>query len=104
MAYSGISYVSHSFFPHHLVIMNREYDISMDPEEPQQTLSFMPERLRASSIRGDSSSREVVSFCLGKGKADWGPLTVYALAKNGDIWAMCPFMPSNACVSIFLLS
>lgn len=84
--------------------MNREYDISMDPEEPQQTLSFMPERLRASSIRGDSSSREVVSFCLGKGKADWGPLTVYALAKNGDIWAMCPFMPSNACVSIFLLS
>ncbi|KAF8504220.1 hypothetical protein JB92DRAFT_780955 [Gautieria morchelliformis] len=76
----------------------REYDMSMDPEEPQQTLSFMPERSRASSFRGDSSSRDVVSFCLGNGKADWGPLTVYALTKSGDIWAMCPFMPSNAMV------
>jgi nucleoporin NUP82 len=72
----------------------------MDPEEPQQTLSFMPERSRASSIRGDSSARDVVSFCLGNGKADWGPLTVYALTKSGDIWAMCPFMPSNACVLV----
>ncbi|KAF8592657.1 hypothetical protein K439DRAFT_1650279 [Ramaria rubella] len=76
----------------------REYDISMDPEEPQQTLFFMPERPRTSSVRGDSSSRDVVSFCLGQGKADWGPLTVYALTKNGDLWAMCPFIPSNASI------
>ncbi|KAF8528785.1 hypothetical protein BU17DRAFT_73080 [Hysterangium stoloniferum] len=74
------------------------YDISMDPEDPQQTLSFMPERSRASTIRGDTSSREVVSFCFGKGMADWGPLTVYALTKSGDIWAICPFLPSNAVI------
>ena len=70
----------------------------MDPEEPQQALSFMPERSHRSSMMGDSSSREFVSFSMGKGKADWGPLTLYALTKSGDIWAMCPFLPSNAYV------
>ena len=70
----------------------------MDPEEPQQTVSFMPERTHGSTARGDSSSREFVSFCMGKGKADWGPLTVYGLTKSGDIWAICPFMPSNVYV------
>ncbi|KIJ37458.1 hypothetical protein M422DRAFT_60999 [Sphaerobolus stellatus SS14] len=76
----------------------REYDLSMDPEEPQQILTFMPERSHRSSMMGDSSSRDFVSFCMGKGKADWGPLTVYALTKSGDVWAMCPFLPSNATV------
>ncbi|PWZ02689.1 hypothetical protein BCV70DRAFT_196935 [Testicularia cyperi] len=30
--------------------------------------------------------------------ADWSPLTVFCLMKNGDIWAVCPFMPRNAVV------
>ncbi|GJJ07282.1 hypothetical protein Clacol_001482 [Clathrus columnatus] len=74
----------------------REYDVSMDPEEPQQVLSFMPQRSHSSSFKGDSSSREIVSFCLGCGKADWGPLTVYALSKSGDVLAICPYIPHNA--------
>lgn len=77
---------------------DREYDISLDPEEPQQIVSFMPERSHSRSFKGDSSSREVVSFCLGCGKADWGPLTLYALSKSGDVWAICPYLPHNAYV------
>jgi len=39
--------------------------------------------------------QNVRSFTLGKGKADWGPLTVYAVTHSGDICAICPYMPQN---------
>ncbi|TDL29694.1 hypothetical protein BD410DRAFT_817721 [Rickenella mellea] len=76
----------------------REYDISVDPEEPQQTLSFVPERKRGAFVAHDDAEREVVSFALGKGTADWGPLTMYALMKSGDVYAICPYMPQNATI------
>lgn len=76
----------------------REYDISVDTDEPQQVLSFVPERKSKSYLAEDESEREVVSFALGKGRADWGPLTVYALMKSGDIFAVCPYLPRNASV------
>ncbi|KAF8631152.1 hypothetical protein AX15_002498 [Amanita polypyramis BW_CC] len=76
----------------------REYDISIDTEEPQQILSFMPEKKSTSYQAEDPSEREVVSFTLGKGVADWGPLTVYALTRSGDIYAICPYMPQNASI------
>lgn len=79
----------------------REYDISLDTEEPQQVLSFVAERKSKSYLAEDASEREVVSFTLGKGRADWGPLTVYALMKSGDIYAICPYLPKNAYVSVF---
>ena len=49
----------------------------------------------------DESEREVASFTLGKGQADWGPLTVYAVMKSGDIYSICPYMPQNAYVCDF---
>lgn len=68
----------------------------MDTDEPQQLLSFLSERkLKALSAESEST-REVVSFALGKGRADWGPLTLYALTKSGDIYALCPYLPKNA--------
>ncbi|TFK55814.1 hypothetical protein OE88DRAFT_1804607 [Heliocybe sulcata] len=76
----------------------REYDVSVDPEEPQQTLLFVPERKKRSYIAQDETERVVASFALGKGKADWGPLTVYAVMKSGDIYAICPYMPINSSV------
>jgi len=80
----------------------REYDISVDSEEPQQTLSFVPERKSKAYIAEDGSEREVASFTLGKGVADWGPLTVYAVMRSGDIYAICPYLPQNACVCLSL--
>jgi nucleoporin NUP82 len=75
----------------------REYDISVDTEEPQQVLSFVPEKKTSKSyLAEDPAEREVASFTLGKGKADWGPLTVYAIMRSGDIYSICPYMPRNA--------
>ncbi|KAE9410294.1 hypothetical protein BT96DRAFT_961764 [Gymnopus androsaceus JB14] len=76
----------------------REYDISVDTEEPQQILSFVSERKAGSFVAEDSSEREVVSFTLGKGRADWGPLTVYAVMRSGDVYSICPYMPQNASI------
>ncbi|THH33582.1 hypothetical protein EUX98_g536 [Antrodiella citrinella] len=76
----------------------REYDISQDTEEPQQVVSFVPEKKSKSYLAEDSAEREVASFTLGKGKADWGPLTLYALMKSGDIYSISPYMPKNACI------
>ncbi|EKM59400.1 uncharacterized protein PHACADRAFT_114086 [Phanerochaete carnosa HHB-10118-sp] len=76
----------------------REYDIAIDTEEPQQVLSFVPEKLRKSFVAEDDAERQVASFTLGKGKADWGPFSVYAVMRSGDIYAICPYMPKNASV------
>ncbi|KAI9000883.1 hypothetical protein BD414DRAFT_473007 [Trametes punicea] len=78
----------------------REYDMSIDADEPQQTLSFVPDRKKKKSSfdAEDAAEREVASFSFGKGKADWGPLTVYAVTRSGDIYAICPYLPQNASV------
>ena len=68
----------------------------MDPEEPQQVLSFVPEKKKSGFLAEDATEREVVSFTLGKGRADWGPLSVYAIMKSGDIYAICPYLPKHA--------
>lgn len=74
----------------------REYDISVDTDEPQQILSFIPQRKANSILAVDSSEREIASFALGKGRADWGPLTIYAVTKSGDVYSICPYLPQNA--------
>ncbi|KAH9843921.1 uncharacterized protein C8Q71DRAFT_826054 [Rhodofomes roseus] len=76
----------------------REYDVSVDPEEPQQVLSFVPDKKKNSFLADEGTEREVASFAFGKGKADWGPLTVYAIMRSGDIYATCPYMPQNASI------
>ncbi|KAF4574789.1 hypothetical protein EYR36_006139 [Pleurotus pulmonarius] len=76
----------------------REYDISVDTEEPQQILTFMPERKSKSFIAQDDSERQIASFTFGRGMADWGPLTVYAVTMSGDVYAICPYMPQNASI------
>ncbi|KAJ2916526.1 hypothetical protein MD484_g3938, partial [Candolleomyces efflorescens] len=60
----------------------REYDISVDIEEPQQVLSFVPEKKSGAFGAEDESEREVTSFTLGK----------------GDIYSICPYLPQNASV------
>ncbi|KAN0132495.1 hypothetical protein V8E53_009511 [Lactarius tabidus] len=77
----------------------REYDISVDADEPLQVVSFVPDRKPNKSFNAvDDTEREVASFTLGKGKADWGPLTIYAVMKSGDVYAVCPYMPQNASI------
>ncbi|GAA5969759.1 hypothetical protein JCM21900_004192 [Sporobolomyces salmonicolor] len=77
----------------------REYTISDDVEEPSQTLSFV----RSSNGRGgfsaeDRGARRAVGLCVGEGRGDWGPLTLYAVMRNGDVVSLCPFLPKKALV------
>jgi len=37
---------------------------------------------------------ETVSFTFGNGD-DWEIFTIYVLMKNGDVYAICPFLPSK---------
>ncbi|TIB92557.1 hypothetical protein E3Q18_02288 [Wallemia mellicola] len=87
----------------------REYDISIDSEDPQQSISFVQAAAMPGSVTNqqfsnkskgfsadDERSTECVSFDIGRGDSDWGPLTLYGLMKNGDVFAICPFMPNNA--------
>lgn len=70
--------------------------MSVDTEDPQQTLHFVADKKLNSFLADDDTEREVSSFTLGKGSADWGPLTIYALMKSGDIYSICPYLPKNA--------
>ncbi|KAK4052043.1 hypothetical protein OIV83_002337 [Microbotryomycetes sp. JL201] len=99
----------------------REYNVAQDVDEPIQSASFNRALVNsassnlATSARNSSSSNgrahrhrgfsaidqdaeTAVGFCLGSGKGDWGPATLYGLMKNGDIKALCPFLPKKASI------
>jgi len=45
---------------------------------------------------------ETISFAFGSGD-DWEIFTIYVLMKNGDVYAICPFLPSKSTVKKSLL-
>ncbi|CUA70126.1 hypothetical protein RSOLAG22IIIB_00473 [Rhizoctonia solani] len=73
----------------------REYDVSKDPSEPQQTVELLAPP--QNKLRYDiTAPAEATSFCIGHGSADWSAFTVYVLTTEGEVWATCPFLPANA--------
>ncbi|GJN87826.1 hypothetical protein Rhopal_000781-T1 [Rhodotorula paludigena] len=87
----------------------REYTVSESVDEPTQVFSFS--RASPADKQGSASARKGFGFsalerdastatamCIGEGKGDWGPLTLYALLRNGDVVSMCPFLPKKASV------
>ncbi|BGP53206.1 hypothetical protein JCM8202v2_000765 [Rhodotorula sphaerocarpa] len=86
----------------------REYTISEDVSEPAQTLSFARspaghgKKGKAAAGFGlsaiDRDEQTAAAMCVGQGDADWGPLTLYALMRNGDIVSLCPFLPRKAAI------
>ncbi|KAA1088452.1 hypothetical protein PGT21_007567 [Puccinia graminis f. sp. tritici] len=48
----------------------------------------------------DRASSTAVSLCFGTGAGDWGPLTLYAIMLNGDMYAICPYLPKNAVIPL----
>ncbi|KAH9815116.1 hypothetical protein DFH28DRAFT_968772 [Melampsora americana] len=48
----------------------------------------------------DVSATKAVSMCFGTGIGDWGPMTLYGLMENGDLYAICPYLPRNAIIPI----
>lgn len=48
----------------------------------------------------DLASTTAVSMCFGTGTGDWGPLTLYGVMQNGDMYAICPYLPKNAVIPL----
>lgn len=38
----------------------------------------------------------MVRIALGAGRGDWGALTLFAVRRNGEVVAICPFLPRKA--------
>ncbi|WWD20148.1 hypothetical protein CI109_104624 [Kwoniella shandongensis] len=72
----------------------REYDI-LQPHDAVQTFHFLPEKPASSSkfTAVDPLSRFATSFAFSTGTVDFGPLMVYVLIANGDIYTMGPILP-----------
>lgn len=85
----------------------REYDVTHNVDEPQQTLTCAPLPRAHAHARGgggggafsadDDDSCVAVALAVGDcGTSDWLTLTLFVLMQNGDVWALCPFLPRHA--------
>ncbi|ORX53876.1 hypothetical protein BCR36DRAFT_411021 [Piromyces finnis] len=121
---SGIKIVKAAWHPlsstnSHLVILSsdgclRLFDVSSESKEPEQRYFIGPQYyneykefsssvyIPGRSISGNSEEMETISFTFGNGD-DWEIFTIYVLMKNGDVYAICPFLPSKSIVKKSLL-
>ncbi|OUM64965.1 hypothetical protein PIROE2DRAFT_69154 [Piromyces sp. E2] len=121
---SGIKIVKAAWHPlsstnSHLVILSsdgclRLFDVFSESKEPEQRYFIGPQYyneykeftssvyIPGRSISGNSEEMETVSFTFGNGD-DWEIFTIYVLMKNGDVYAICPFLPSKSTVKKSLL-
>lgn len=80
----------------------RVYDITMDQEAtcevPDQVFDLNSlsgrERQRTSFIP-DPESFEPASCCFASGDLSWHPFSLYILMRGGDIYTLCPIVPSR---------
>ncbi|KAG4096064.1 hypothetical protein H8356DRAFT_1683518 [Neocallimastix lanati (nom. inval.)] len=121
---SGIKIIKAAWHPlsstnSHIVILSsdgclRLFDVSSESKEPEQLYYIGPQYyneykafssstyIPGRSISGNSEEMETVSFTFGSGE-DWEIFTTYVLMKNGDVYAICPFLPSKSTVKKSLL-
>lgn len=53
---------------------------------------------RSTAFDQDDDGAWAAAASRSQGPTDWSPLTVFGLMKNGDVWAICPFLPRSAVV------
>ena len=78
-----------------------------NPTTPSQTFAFLPTQV-ASKRKAGFSARDpravfASSFAFGTGTEGWGPLMVYGLIGNGDLYVLGPVLPVKASVPIAYL-
>ncbi|SNX81648.1 uncharacterized protein MEPE_00353 [Melanopsichium pennsylvanicum] len=81
----------------------RGFGVSAEDDDATTAVSFslcvtdasLP---RATSFDQDKDQAWAAAASRTKAPSDWSPLTVFGLMKNGDIWALCPFLPKSAFV------
>ncbi|CAG8539729.1 8256_t:CDS:10, partial [Paraglomus occultum] len=85
----------------HLVVLTEDgvlkmYDVFEDLKQPEQIIYFSSKARPPSRYASfDSKSEDAASFCFGEGEDDWGPFVIYVVMKEGDIRAVCPFLPNR---------
>lgn len=78
------------------------FGLALENNEDQQAVSFclgMNDRQTPSLAAPRNDNGEEGPSSTSTQEANWTPITVFGLMRNGDVWAICPFMPMNACVS-----
>lgn len=81
----------------------REYDVTHNVDEPQQTVVCVPQSPKRGGFSAeDDDSMIAQSLAVGADCAtdDWLSLSLFVLMRNGDVWALCPFLPKHAVVSV----
>lgn len=76
----------------------RLYDFNLSFEEAETTIDLLPSQVRESLSRhhiGDTAEVDASSFCFGSGGDGWTAYTVFVLMRNGDVYSVCPLVPSN---------
>lgn len=53
---------------------------------------------RSTIFDRDDEQAWAASASQTRGPSDWSPLTIFGLMKNGDVYAICPFLPKSAIV------
>lgn len=76
----------------------RLYDFNLSFQEAESTvdlLSMQKRKSLAGHYIGDTAETEASAFCFGSGGDGWTVFTTFVLMQNGDIYAICPFLPCN---------
>ncbi|GAC95565.1 nuclear pore complex protein [Pseudozyma hubeiensis SY62] len=81
----------------------RGFGLSADDDDATTAVSFSlcvtnTPSPRSSSFDQDADRTWAAEAQRSSGPSDWSPLTVFGLMKNGDVWALCPFLPKSATV------
>ena len=70
----------------------RVFELSVSPYYPEQDIELFPPPKRGYTV--DFDIPDPVSFSFGAG-ADWMMWAIFILTKDGDIYVLCPVMPTK---------
>jgi nucleoporin NUP82 len=69
--------------------------LSPDPFVPRKSKKEGKKKEREMSIGWVNEGEEVIAFCFGEG-GGWSEMTLLALMKSGEIYAICPYLPQQS--------
>ncbi|TKY90562.1 hypothetical protein EX895_000560 [Sporisorium graminicola] len=81
----------------------RTFGVSAADDDATTAVSFSlcvtnNPQLRSTPFDQDADHTWADAASRSSGPSDWSPLTVFGLMRNGDVWALCPFLPKSATV------
>ncbi|KAJ1030336.1 hypothetical protein NDA16_001246 [Ustilago loliicola] len=82
---------------------SRGFGLSAEDDDATTAVSFTlcvseSSLSRSTPFDDDRDQAGKIADSASRGPSDWSPLTIFGLMKNGDVWALCPFLPKSAVV------